>query len=86
MNAINMMEKQDFLPDSFLAQWGRTSQKAPFKFTARMKGYTAVLGILISVLIGMLFCETMWRLQCCDYQNSVPTKEGGIISNIYTLK
>ena len=52
-----------------------------------MKGYTAVLGILISVLIGMLFLRndveaTVLRLPGQLYQH----KEGGIISNIYTFK
>ncbi|GLB48901.1 cytochrome c oxidase accessory protein CcoG [Neptunitalea lumnitzerae] len=31
------------------------SKKEKFKFTPRMKGYTAVLGILTAVLIGLLF-------------------------------
>ena len=31
------------------------SKNEKFKFTARMKGYSAVLGILVTVLIGLLF-------------------------------
>ena len=62
-------------------------KKTPFQFTARMKGYTAVLGILIAVLIGMLFLRndveaTILRLPGQLYQH----KENGIISNIYTYK
>ncbi|HJY13732.1 MAG TPA: cytochrome c oxidase accessory protein CcoG, partial [Flavobacterium sp.] len=34
------------------------ARKEPFKFTSRMKGYTAVLFILISVFVGMLFLRT----------------------------
>jgi len=62
-------------------------KKAPFKFTARMKGYSAVLFILIGILIGMLFLRndveaTILRLPGQLYQH----KEDGIISNIYTFK
>ncbi|RKF02869.1 cytochrome c oxidase accessory protein FixG [Tenacibaculum lutimaris] len=62
-------------------------KKSPFKFTARMKGYSAVLFILIGILIGMLFLRndveaTILRLPGQLYQH----KENGIISNIYTYK
>ena len=62
-------------------------KKTPFQFTARMKGYSAVLGILVAVLIGMLFLRndveaTILRLPGQLYQH----KENGIISNIYTYK
>ncbi len=62
-------------------------KKAEFKVTPRMKGYTAVLGILIAVLIGMLFLRNdvearILRLPGQLYQ----TKEGGIISNAYSYK
>ncbi len=62
-------------------------KKSAFKFTARMKGYTAVLGILISVLVGMLFLRndveaTILRLPGQLYER----KENGNISNVYTFK
>ena len=62
-------------------------KKAPFKFTPRLKGYTAVLGILIAVLIGMLFLRndveaTILRLPGQLYEH----KDGNIISNVYTFK
>lgn len=62
-------------------------KKSPFKFTARMKGYTAVLGILIAVLVGMLFLRndveaTILRLPGQLYEK----KENNIISNVYTYK
>ena len=52
-----------------------------------MKGYSAVLGILIFVLIGMLFLRndleaTILRLPGQLYQ----AKENNIISNVYTYK
>jgi cytochrome c oxidase accessory protein FixG len=62
-------------------------KKAPFKLSARMKGYSAVLFILIGILIGMLFLRndveaTILRLPGQLYQH----KEGNIISNVYTFK
>ena len=62
-------------------------KKTPFKFTARMKGYSAVLLILIGILIGMLFLRndveaTVLRLPGQLYQH----KDGGMISNVYTFK
>ncbi|MDB0602251.1 cytochrome c oxidase accessory protein CcoG [Tenacibaculum maritimum] len=63
------------------------AKKTPFKFSTRMKGYSAVLCILIGVLTGMLFLRndveaTILRLPGQLYQH----KENGIISNIYTYK
>jgi hypothetical protein len=62
-------------------------KKAPFKFSARMKGYSAVLFILIGILIGMLFLRndveaTILRLPGQLYEH----KEDNIISNVYTFK
>ena len=62
-------------------------KKEKFKFTPRLKGYTAVLVILIGVLVGMLFLRndveaTVLRLPGQLYEH----KEGNIISNVYTYK
>ncbi len=62
-------------------------KKAPFKFNARLKGYSAVLFILIGVLVGMLFLRNdleanILRLPGQLYER----KEGNIISNVYTFK
>jgi len=62
-------------------------KKQPFKLNARIKGYSAVLFILIGVLIGMLFLRndveaTILRLPGQLYQH----KENNIISNVYTFK
>ena len=62
-------------------------KKAPFVFSARIKGYSAVLFILIGMLIGMLFLRndveaTILRLPGQLYEH----KEGNIISNVYTFK
>ena len=63
------------------------AKKIPFKLNARIKGYSAVLFILIGILIGMLFLRndveaTILRLPGQLYQH----KENNIISNVYTFK
>ncbi|MBC2845815.1 cytochrome c oxidase accessory protein CcoG [Winogradskyella flava] len=62
-------------------------KKTPFKLTARMKGYIAVLVILIGVLAGMLALRNdvearILRLPGQSYEQ----KENNIISNVYTYK
>ncbi|UAM99331.1 cytochrome c oxidase accessory protein CcoG [Polaribacter litorisediminis] len=62
-------------------------KKQPFKFNARIKGYSAVLLILIGILLGMLFLRNeveanILRLPGQLYQQ----KENNIISNVYTYK
>jgi len=62
-------------------------KKAKFKFTPRLKGYTAVLIILIGVLTGLLFLRSdveanILRLPGQLYEH----KEGNIISNVFTYK
>ncbi len=61
--------------------------KASFKLTARMKGYIAVLTILIGLLTGMLFLRneveaTVLRLPGQLYEH----KDNNIISNVFTYK
>jgi cytochrome c oxidase accessory protein FixG len=63
------------------------AKKTPFKLNARIKGYSAVLFILVGILIGMLFLRndveaTILRLPGQLYQH----KENNIISNVYTFK
>ncbi|MCB0399731.1 MAG: cytochrome c oxidase accessory protein CcoG [Winogradskyella sp.] len=62
-------------------------KKEPFKITARMKGYIAVLIILIGVLLGMLALRNdvearVLRLPGQLYEH----KDNNIISNVYTYK
>lgn len=62
-------------------------KKVPFSFSLRLKGYTAVLFILIGVLTGMLFLRnaveaSILRIPGQLYQH----KANGIISNVYTYK
>lgn len=63
------------------------TKKEKFKFTPRLKGYTAVLVILTGLLIGMLFLRNdleakILRLPGQLYEH----KEDNIISNVYTYK
>ena len=62
-------------------------KKKPFKLNARIKGYSAVLFILVGILVGMLFLRndveaSILRLPGQLYQH----KENNIISNVYTFK
>ena len=83
-----IMEKID-LPKGLIryASEDNIEKKAKFTFSPRLKGYSAVLVILIGVLIGMLFLRNdleanILRLPGQLYEH----KEGNIISNVYTYK
>ncbi|WP_420321497.1 cytochrome c oxidase accessory protein CcoG [Flagellimonas sp.] len=63
------------------------NKKSKFKFTARMKGYTAVLIVLTGILVGMLFLRNdveanILRLPGQLYER----KANNVISNVYTYK
>ncbi|MGB0980579.1 MAG: cytochrome c oxidase accessory protein CcoG [Winogradskyella sp.] len=63
------------------------AKKEPFKITPRLKGYLVVLGILTTVLIGMLFLRNdieanILRLPGQLYEH----KANNMISNVYTYK
>ncbi len=62
-------------------------KKAKFKFTPRLKGYTAVLVILTGILLGLLFLRSdveanVLRLPGQLYEH----KENNMISNVFTYK
>ncbi len=83
-----MMEKVD-LPKGLIrfASEDNIAKGEKPRFTARMKGYTAVLVILTGLLLGMLFLRndveaTFLRLPGQLYE----TKENNIISNVFTYK
>lgn len=59
---------------------------AKFKFTTRMKGYTAVLTILLGVLIGLLFLRTEVEATILRLPGQLYQHKGQNISNIYTYK
>ena len=83
-----IMEKVD-LPKGLIryASEDEITKKEKFKFTPRLKGYTAVLVILTGVLLGMMFLRNdleanILRLPGQLYEH----KEGNIISNVFTYK
>ncbi|MCL6274779.1 cytochrome c oxidase accessory protein CcoG [Muricauda sp. 2012CJ35-5] len=63
------------------------NKKEKFKFTARMKGYTAVLFILTGILIGMLFLRNELEANILRLPGQLyERKENNVISNVYTYK
>ena len=62
-------------------------KKEPFKITPRMKGYMAVLTILIGMLAGMLLLRSDVEARILRLPGQLfEHKENGIISNVYTFK
>jgi cytochrome c oxidase accessory protein FixG len=61
-------------------------KNAKFKFTARMKGYTAVLFILIGILVGLMFLRTEVEAVFLRLPGQLFQHKGENISNIYTFK
>lgn len=59
----------------------------PFKFTLRMKGYAAVLTILLGVLISMIVLRNDTETVVLRLPGQLYTRiEDGIIRNVYTYK
>lgn len=84
----DIMEKIN-LPKGLIrfASEDNIEKKEPFKLTPRLKGYMAVLTILIGLLAGMLALRndveaSILRLSGQLYEH----KDNGIISNVYTFK
>lgn len=61
-------------------------KKSKFKFTARMKGYSAVLFILVGILVGLLFLRTEVEAVILRLPGQLFQHKGDNISNIYTFK
>ncbi|MBF7093152.1 cytochrome c oxidase accessory protein CcoG [Flavobacterium sp. ALJ2] len=61
-------------------------KKEPFRFTARMKGYTAVLIILLGIFVGMLFLRNDVQAVILRLPGQLFQHKGDKISNIYTYK
>lgn len=61
-------------------------KKAPFVFTARMKGYTALLVILIGIFIGLLFLRNDVQATILRLPGQLFEHKGDKISNVYTYK
>ncbi len=61
--------------------------KSKFTFSPRLKGYSAVLTILIGVLIGMLFLRNELEANILRLPGQLYERmEGNIIRNVYTYK
>lgn len=61
-------------------------KKAPFRFTARMKGYTAVLIILMGLLTGLLFLRSSVEATVLRVPGQLFQHKGNKISNVYTFR
>lgn len=62
-------------------------KKAKFSFSPRLKGYTAVLGILITVFIGMMFLRNDVEANILRLPGQLYERKGAnLISNVYTYK
>lgn len=62
------------------------SKKEKFQFTARMKGYSAVLLILIGILTGLLFLRSNVETKILRLPGQLFEHKNGNISNVYTYK
>jgi len=83
-----IMEKVN-LPKGLIrfASEDEIEKKETFKFTPRLKGYTAVLIILIGVLAGMLTLRNDVEARILRLPGQLfEHKEGTIISNVFTYK
>jgi cytochrome c oxidase accessory protein FixG len=61
-------------------------KKTKFKFTVRMKGYTAILLILAGILIGLLYIRTDVEATVLRLPGQLFQHKGDKISNIYTFR
>jgi len=89
IDACNHMMEAVNLPKGLIryASEENIEKKASFKFTPRLKGYTALLIILTGLLAGILFLRsdveaTVLRLPGQLYEH----KENNMISNVFTYK
>ena len=61
-------------------------KKEKFRLTVRMKGYIAVLTILIGLLIGLLFLRNDVEAKVLRLPGQLYQKKGEMISNVFTYK
>lgn len=61
-------------------------KKEKFRFTARMKGYTTVLAILIGIFSGLLFLRNDVEVSVLRLPGQLFQHKGKNISNVYTYK
>jgi cytochrome c oxidase accessory protein FixG len=61
-------------------------KKEKFVLTTRMKGYIAVLSILVAVLVGLLFLRNDVEANVFRLPGQLYEKKGDVISNVFTYK
>ena len=62
-------------------------KKAKFEFTPRLKGYTAVLVVLIGVLVGLLFVRSDVEATVLRIPGQLPEQlDNNVIRNVFTYK
>lgn len=61
-------------------------KKEKFRFTGRMKGYTAVLVILLGILTGILFLRNDLEADILRLPGQLYQHKGDNISNVYTYR
>ncbi|MDN3707868.1 cytochrome c oxidase accessory protein CcoG [Myroides ceti] len=62
------------------------TEKQKFRFTARMKGYSAVLFVLIGILAGLMFLRGEVEAKILRLPGQLFEHKGDFISNVYTYK
>ena len=89
IDACDAMMEAVKLPKGLIryASEDNIEKQAKFKFNARLKGYSAVLFILISVFTGMLFLRNDLEARVLRLSGQLyERKANNIISNVYTYK
>lgn len=88
IDECDTMMKSVGLPKGLIryASEDEIEKKAPFRFTLRMKGYTAVLLILIGILTGLLFLRSNLEASLLRVPGQLFQHKGDKISNVYTFR
>lgn len=88
IDACNAMMEAVQLPKDLIRYTSEAeiSQGKSFEFTARMKGYAAILLILVGVLVGMLFLRTEVETKILRIPGQLYEHKGEMISNVFTYK
>ena len=88
IDACDFMMESVNLPKGLIrfASEDEIAKKEKFRFTARMKGYAAVLLILVGILTGLLFLRSDVEAKVLRLPGQLFEHKGENISNVYTFK
>lgn len=88
IDACNEMMQAVQLPENLIryASEAEIADHKKFEFTNRMKGYTAILFILSSLLVGMLFLRSDVEMKVLRLPGQLYERKGNLISNVFTYK